>query len=243
MEKTKQKIAICVSAVFISIFIPSSQPMNSLDEPYFEHESVHDWAQSMDRFFRSFNKKARLSGLSKPVPLKEKEVLDIFRNHYRGESPIDLDELSRHFISLCKKYKFDPGLILSVIFVESRFDPEAISPVGARGLMQIMPITAQYISDRTGVLYEDIEDLYDPFLSLTMGVYYLSYLRTKFNNNIYLTLMAYNMGPSRILNRLNQGVMSNSLDIGGRSAAGDSRSPNYYELILNALEKFSFESS
>ena len=91
-----------------------------------------------------------------------------------------------------------PGhLIAGVIRQESAFDPRATSPVGARGLMQLMPNTAREVSRKVGVAYGP-ERLYDPDLSVRLGAAYLRELLDRFDGNVELALASYNGGPNRI---------------------------------------------
>src|SRR6185295_6832769 len=91
-----------------------------------------------------------------------------------------------------------PGhLIAGVIRQESAFDPRATSPVGARGLMQLMPNTAREFSRKVGVAYGP-ERLYDPDLSVRLGAAYLRELLDRFDGNVELALASYNGGPNRI---------------------------------------------
>jgi soluble lytic murein transglycosylase-like protein len=84
-----------------------------------------------------------------------------------------------------KKFDVDPGLVRAVIAAESNFDPRAVSPRGARGLMQLMPATAT----RFGVT-----DVFDPGQNIAGGVRYLRYLLDLFEGNLVLALAAYNAG-------------------------------------------------
>jgi len=91
-----------------------------------------------------------------------------------------------------------PGhLIAGVIRQESAFDPRATSPVGARGLMQLMPLTAREVSRKVGVSYRP-ERLYEPDLSVRLGSAYLRELLDRFDGNVELALVSYNGGPNRI---------------------------------------------
>lgn len=91
-----------------------------------------------------------------------------------------------------------PGhLIAGVIRQESAFDPRATSPVGARGLMQLMPNTAREVSQKVGLAYRP-ERLYDPDLSVRLGATYLRELLDRFDGNVELALAGYNGGPNRI---------------------------------------------
>ncbi len=93
---------------------------------------------------------------------------------------------------------FDPLLVLAIIDVESEFQDSAVSPMGARGLMQIQPVTLQFIAQREGIKLTAKEIEADPALRVRLGVRYLKYLQTRFGNDLDLALMAYNAGPTRV---------------------------------------------
>jgi soluble lytic murein transglycosylase-like protein len=91
-----------------------------------------------------------------------------------------------------------PGhLIAGIIRQESAFDPRATSPVGARGLMQLMPLTAREVCQKVGVPYQP-DGLYDPDLSVRLGATYFRELLDRFDGNVELALASYNGGPNRI---------------------------------------------
>ena len=91
-----------------------------------------------------------------------------------------------------------PGhLIAGIIRQESAFDPRATSPVGARGLMQLMPLTAQEVARKEGVSYSP-DGLYDPAMSVRLGAVYFRELLDRFDGNVELALASYNGGPNRI---------------------------------------------
>ena len=89
-------------------------------------------------------------------------------------------------------YKIDSSLVLAVARIESRFQARATSPVGARGLMQLMPATARHL----GV--KDPDDLYDPATSLAVGQLYISRLLDQMDGNLLELGGAYNAGPSAV---------------------------------------------
>jgi len=87
------------------------------------------------------------------------------------------------------RYGLDPDLLASVIAVESRFDPRAVSPKNARGLMQLMPAT----SARLGVA-----DVFDARQNLEGGAHYLRELLDRYHQDVRLALAAYNAGPGAV---------------------------------------------
>lgn len=92
---------------------------------------------------------------------------------------------------------FDPAFVLSIARRESEFNPTVISPAGARGLMQVMPRTAQAEARRQGLAYEEARLLNDPAYNARLGAGYLQYLSQDFGTNPVLLSVAYNAGPSR----------------------------------------------
>ena len=90
---------------------------------------------------------------------------------------------------LAPQYELNPNLVLAVVEVESNFDPRAISPKNAQGLMQLIPATAE----RFGVA-----DVWDPEQNLRGGMAYLSWLMTHFDGDLELVLAAYNAGEGAV---------------------------------------------
>jgi Transglycosylase SLT domain len=87
-----------------------------------------------------------------------------------------------------ERYDMDADLIHCVVAVESNFDPKAVSPKNARGLMQLMPQTAaQY----------GVKDVFDPEENVNAGTRYLKELLGKYHD-LTLALAAYNAGPERV---------------------------------------------
>ena len=91
----------------------------------------------------------------------------------------------------------DPLLIWAVMRQESVFDPEALSYVGARGLMQVMPATQAWIEEQMG---EDLApgDAFTPQASIRMGAWYLRFLLDYFDGDVQLALAAYNGGAGSV---------------------------------------------
>jgi soluble lytic murein transglycosylase-like protein len=91
---------------------------------------------------------------------------------------------------VAQRYKVDAALIHAVISAESAYDPRAVSPRGASGLMQLMPDTAEHY----GVL-----NIYDPRQNVVAGTKHLRFLMKIFDNDVSLALAAYNAGHNTVL--------------------------------------------
>ena len=94
-----------------------------------------------------------------------------------------------------EQYKVDPALVHAVIMAESGYNPNALSPRGATGIMQLMPDTAR----RYGV-----SNSYDASSNIRGGTRYLRDLLQLFNNNVHLAVAAYNAGENAVINHGNQ---------------------------------------
>ena len=97
-------------------------------------------------------------------------------------------------VTYAKRNNMDPFLIAAVIKNESEFKPGAVSPVGAIGMMQIMPETGEWIAKQMGLDGYSIDSLYNPGINIRMGCWYLSELKYEFKDNLLLMMMAYNAG-------------------------------------------------
>ena len=98
---------------------------------------------------------------------------------------------------LAQAISLNPYLVLSIIRQESAFNPAAISSAGARGLMQLMPATAQEVLTRLKLPPEPVARLHDPQLSITLGTRYFAGLLQRYQGNVVLALAGYNAGPTR----------------------------------------------
>ncbi len=106
----------------------------------------------------------------------------------REESGPDIDS---HIREVAARYNVPGNLVVAMIEVESQFDPQAVSRRGARGLMQLMPVTAEILG---------VSDPFDPRENIEAGVRHLRGLLNRFDNNVPLALAAYNAGHRAVIN-------------------------------------------
>lgn len=118
--------------------------------------------------------------------------------------------------SMAARHGLEPALVKALIHCESRFDPLAVSPRGAQGLMQLMPTTQALL----GVL-----DAFDPHENIRAGVQYLTSLRQTFEGDVTLMLAAYNAGPQAVINA-------------GYSVPPFAETQRYVRCVLAARERY-----
>ena len=119
-----------------------------------------------------------------------------------------------------ERYKLSPALIKAVIKVESSFNPFGVSHKGAKGLMQLMPKTA----DGLGV-----GNIFNPIENINGGSKYLRYMLDTFNNDLKLALAAYNAGPNAVKR------------FGGIPPYKETQ--NYVRLVLKYFEQYEKDDS
>lgn len=97
-------------------------------------------------------------------------------------------------------FSVDPALLYAIALQESRFDPTAVSPAGARGLLQVMPGTASFIASDPDLRGEEAWRLHDPSLSMELGQRYLLFLARSevTGGDLIRILAAYNAGPGNL---------------------------------------------
>jgi soluble lytic murein transglycosylase len=91
----------------------------------------------------------------------------------------------------------DPALIAAVIYQETKFR-DRTSSAGAKGLMQLMPGTAEFIAHKSGGTQFELRDLGTPQINIAYGSWYLRYLIGHYNGNQMLAVAAYNAGEDNV---------------------------------------------
>jgi soluble lytic murein transglycosylase len=114
--------------------------------------------------------------------------------YLRARYPLEYEHIIRGHAA---NHDLDPALLAAVVYVESRFDPNAESPAGAIGLMQLLPETAKGIALRTGGERFVVADLRDPEINVRYGSWYLDHLRARYGD-MTTVLAAYHAGQGNV---------------------------------------------
>ena len=101
-------------------------------------------------------------------------------------------------VTHARKYGLDPFFVAAIIREESQFRPEALSPAGARGVMQVMPATGEWVARNAGIADFERSRLQDPDVNIAIGTWYLSHLMKRFQGDTVLVSAAYNAGPEAV---------------------------------------------
>jgi soluble lytic murein transglycosylase-like protein len=157
----------------------------------------------------------------------------------RATTPADTTSKSAAFDDYIEVHSADQGvppeLVRAVIQVESAFNPHAVSPKGAMGLMQLMPATARELG---------VEDPFLPEDNIRGGVAYLRQLLDRYDRNVELALAAYNAGPGSVARygsippyRETQAYVKKVTGASGTAAAPPKPDPTIYKWIDTAEGK------
>ena len=125
------------------------------------------------------------------------EIVQYLKDKKVRASDEKLRKIAHSVYDEAKDYEIDYRLVLAVMKVESNFKSDAISKKGARGLLQIKPSLAKYVSKETGVAIKSPKCLDEPEKNIRIGVSHLSWLMEKFEN-LNTALHAYNVGLGKI---------------------------------------------
>lgn len=153
---------------------------------------------------RAFKSDVDLNFLSNLTKIELKAfLLNSTHKLYRDGLNQYLDEI----LILSEEYKVDPIWVISVVTVESGFNPKAKSHKNARGLMQVRPDTARHLRELLKMHVEHDgsgEELYSPSENLELGVFYLKRLLQNFRYRYDLATVAYNVGPNSLRTSLKE---------------------------------------
>lgn len=130
--------------------------------------------------------------------LKEKlQILRAIGDFQIGFNEEEVKGLTNVIYSESKKYDYDPMFVLAIILTESTFKRDEVSPTGARGLMQVAPITGKDVAQRAGVDWFGLSTLHEPEANVKLGTAYLFEKILEFKD-VKKALLAYNLGETRL---------------------------------------------
>ncbi|EIC22809.1 soluble lytic murein transglycosylase-like protein [Thiorhodovibrio frisius] len=183
-----------MAAVSLAVLLIS--PVSGMEHPLQElgfERSLNQW--ELRRTWQQQTKVAKPSPgnpqetAKRPVPQIRRISAVALLKPISGSIKIRRDRYVAIILSEAKRHRVDPNLVHAVIQAESAYRPNAKSPAGACGLMQLMPATAR----RFGV-----RDIWDPEQNIGGGVAYLRFLLDRFAGDIPLVLAAYNAGEGAV---------------------------------------------
>jgi soluble lytic murein transglycosylase-like protein len=133
------------------------------------------------------------------------EIRDLIARYRTGLAPHELTVLAKTIAEESRRHDLDASLVLAVMRVESLFNTYAVSPVGAIGLMQVMPRTGAAVAIEEGITWPGPHVLFDPVVNVRIGVAYLKHLTDRYGD-VSAALAAYNWGPTHIDSRIRRGT-------------------------------------
>jgi soluble lytic murein transglycosylase len=101
-------------------------------------------------------------------------------------------------MTAARRQGVDPYFVAAIIREESQFRTDALSPAGARGVMQVMPATGEWIARLTGLRDFDRAKLFEADTNISVGTWYLAHLMKRFKGDLVLVSAAYNAGPEAV---------------------------------------------
>lgn len=109
--------------------------------------------------------------------------------------PVKYSEIINKY---AEKYNLPAELIYAVINTESGFNENEVSPKGAKGLMQIMENTAEWVNSKEKIENYDYDKIFDPDINIHIGCWYIAWLKKLYSGDDMLVLAAYNAGSGNI---------------------------------------------
>lgn len=207
LPKTKELIYLRIFDDALNEFLIAEKSGKYIEKTYYNLSMIYNKMGDFNNSWRFASRLADLPGVKANDGTMPRQL-------YRMLHPLAFRET---VLNYAKEYNVDPLLVMALILEESRFDPKAISWVGALGLIQVMPPTGAEIAQKLNIRPYKTEMLHHPETNIRMGTWYLSGLIDRLGKHVkeildkekvpeseqkYITKMlavgAYNCGESRI---------------------------------------------
>ncbi len=137
--------------------------------------------------------------------------------------------------SYAEEFSLDKNLVYAVIKVESNFDADAVSHVGAKGLMQLMDTTAEDCNKKADFGYNIPDDLFVPKSNIRLGCYYISQLMSIYGN-MELAITAYNGGTGNVSKWLEDASLADGE--GGLAKIPYEETERYVKKVFRAFKMY-----
>ena len=136
--------------------------------------------------------------------------------------------------------RVEAALVYSIMREESGYRPEVISPVGARGLLQIMTPTGEGLAQRRGLESFEAEDLFVPSTNIALGADYLTELSAQFDGRLSASIASYNAGPEAVEEWLAEGATPGAMatDDEWVESIPYEQTRNYVKRVLRSLHVY-----
>ncbi|MBO5712647.1 MAG: lytic transglycosylase domain-containing protein [Clostridia bacterium] len=123
---------------------------------------------------------------------------------FYGKIYKNYNSVKGYIFASCEKYEVSKNLVISVAYVESKFDSKVVSKKGATGVMQIMPSTFNFVVEKYAIV--GLNDICNAKTNIEVGVVYLKYLLIKYNSEV-IALASYNAGEGNVCKWLENGEL------------------------------------
>ena len=161
-----------------------------------------------------------------------------FRGTYRDplkHYPVEYQEEIKRYAS---EFSLEPAYVASIILAESSYNPDAVSSQNARGLMQLLPSTAEWISGKLDIPFDE-QSLFTPDVNIRYGCWYLGFLMNRYDGNMRTATAAYHSGQGRV----DEWLQDPQLSMDGRTleaiASNATATNTYVSRVLSNYEHYS----
>lgn len=181
------------SAVYNSPGVQRARELTLVDEPL---QAAREWFFAVNRLPKETRSIA--AHIAAEWGWHNKAIIAAARAEDRNDLSIRFPRPHQNVVSqTTQKYGIQPDWVYSLMRQESAFLPNAQSPVGAMGLMQLMPSTAREVAKTSRIRLRHTKQLLDAHKNIQLGTAYLGQLLKRFNGNLVVASAAYNAGPHR----------------------------------------------
>jgi len=183
-EKTGIFLSKPISFVLVLIYLLQSTLLVFLIKDKYELHKIIDYQRS------------RLNDMEEQL-----KIFQIIEDFQSGFSDQEKSQLANVIFQESRKFNYDPLMIMALILTESSFKKGQVSHAGARGIMQLLPNTGRDLATRSGLGWDNSQQLFDPVTNIRLGTLHLFEQIIKFKD-VRRGIIAYNLGEARLRGHL-----------------------------------------